>query len=48
MAPDWRAEVGDPVAVTARGATSVGRVTGVEYPLTPGDEQMVTTVGVPA
>ena len=48
MAPDWRCEVGDPVAVTARGVTSVGRVTGVEYPLTPGDGQMVATVGVPA
>ena len=48
MAPDWRAEVGDPPAVTTRGVTSVGRVTGVEYPLTPRDGKMVATVGVPA
>ena len=48
MAADYRAELDDPVALTVAGETVVGRVTGVEYPLTPDDGDMALTVGVPA
>ena len=48
MAADFRAELDDPVALTVAGETVVGRVTGIEYPLTPDDGDMALTVGVPA
>lgn len=48
MAADFRVEVDDPVALMVRGEALVGRVTGVEYPLTPADGDMAVTVGIAA
>lgn len=48
MAVDWRAEIDDAVSLTTRSETVVGRITGLDLPLTTSDGDMVATIGIPA